>query len=89
MKRLAILLLLVLGGCSTPKTILKNDNGDVVSCGGSATGSIVGGMVGYSIQKDNDDKCVKDYIEQGYNPVKIGDIAVNKDSGDGEANLLK
>jgi hypothetical protein len=78
MKKLIILTLLMLGACTTPKTILKNDNGDAVTCGGSATGSLVGGMIGYSIEKDNDDKCVKDYIEQGYEPVKIGDIPVNK-----------
>ena len=88
MKKLAVLALLALGACTTPKTVLKNDNGDVVTCGGSATGSLVGGMIGYSIERDNDDKCVKDYIEQGYEPVKIGDIPVNKDKRDAELDSI-
>lgn len=75
---IASLILVMLAGCATPQTILKNHNGDVVSCGGSSTGSVVGGMIGYSIQKNSDDICVKNYMGQGYNPVKIDNIKVNE-----------
>jgi len=61
-------LLLVLTACATPETILTKD-GQYISCGGSSVGSVTGGYIGYSLQKDNDDKCVKDHVAIGYKQV--------------------
>ena len=59
--------LFVLFGCATPSVVLKNNQtGQIVRCGGDSTGSIAGGLIGYNIQKDNDDKCIKDYEAQGF-----------------------
>lgn len=72
MKHIAIVLILplVLCACTTPKTMLKNpQTGQVVDCGGSATGSMVGGVIGYHIQKSNDSDCVVDYQRQGFQPI--------------------
>ena len=58
-------------GCATPAVTLKNDaTNQVVRCGGDATGSMVGGVIGYNIQKDNDEKCVRDYEAQGFKRVR-------------------
>ena len=65
-------LAVVVSGCTTPKTMLKNpESGQIVSCGGSATGSLVGGVVGYNIQKSNDSKCVEDYKKQGFELIRV------------------
>lgn len=67
MKRLLPLLLLPLAACTTPMTIMKNPKtGQISTCGGSATGSFVGGIVGYEIQKSNDSACVQEYMKQGF-----------------------
>lgn len=48
-------LLLLLSACATPRTVMKNpETGQVTQCGGTATGSFVGGVLGYHIQKSND-----------------------------------
>lgn len=70
-KILLILAMALLTACSTPKTVLKNEKtGQVVSCGGSATGSLVGGVVGYYIEKSNDEECKSDYLAQGFKKIK-------------------
>ncbi len=62
----------ILIACSTPTTMLKNEEtGQIVQCGGSATGSLVGGVVGYHIQKSNDSKCVTNHLEQGFDRIKV------------------
>ncbi|MFN7185906.1 MAG: hypothetical protein ACK5VE_06020 [Alphaproteobacteria bacterium] len=62
-----LMALALLAGCTTPKTVLKNPNtGQVAICGGSATGSLVGGVIGYHIQKGNDAECAGDYMAQGF-----------------------
>ena len=67
-----ILAALALAGCTTPMTTLKNEKtGQVVTCGGSATGSFVGGAVGYHMQKSNDADCVKNYEKQGFKAVEV------------------
>ncbi len=66
-------LFLLLCACATPQTILHNKKGDVVTCGGGTAGSIAGGMVGYSIQKDNDKECIEGYKKRGYSIVKHSD----------------
>ena len=56
-----------LAGCATPAVVLKNEtNGQIVRCGGGATGSMAGGLIGYNIEKDNDEKCVRDFEAQGF-----------------------
>ncbi len=62
--------LFALVGCTTPKTVLKNPKtGQVATCGGSATGSLVGGVLGYHIEKSNDTDCVAEYMGQGFQKV--------------------
>lgn len=69
-KIFAIFAILSLAGCTTPKTVLKNEKtGQIVSCGGSATGSLVGGVIGYHIEKSNDADCTSTYMEQGFKKV--------------------
>ncbi len=59
--------LAVLAACTTPATTLKHPKTQqVVTCGGSATGSFVGGAIGYHVQKDNDAQCVQTYEKQGF-----------------------
>ena len=56
-----------LTACTTPATTLKHPKtGQVARCGGSATGSMVGGVLGYQIQKSNDTTCVSEYQQQGF-----------------------
>lgn len=72
MKKTAILAALLLTGCTTPMTILKHPKtGQIATCGGSATGSMVGGVIGYQIQKSNDGDCIQAYKAQGF---KIEDV---------------
>lgn len=67
MRKLVILLVCILCGCTTPKTVLKNETtGQVAICGGSAAGSFAGGAIGYHIQKSNDKDCVNDYTNLGF-----------------------
>lgn len=68
MKR-SLILLLVLSGCATPVTMLKNADGDVVSCGGGVAGSLTGGLIGYTIQEGHDKDCTDLYRAQGYHPL--------------------
>jgi len=71
MKYLILMSALFLTACSTPKTMLKNPKtGQIESCGGSATGSMVGGVIGYHVQKSNDLQCKADLMEQGFEPIK-------------------
>ena len=65
-----LMIIAVLSGCATPVVMLKSDtSGQTVRCGGGTTGSIVGGAIGYSIEKDSDAKCVKDYESKGFKKV--------------------
>ncbi|HET8686408.1 MAG TPA: hypothetical protein VFM18_07055, partial [Methanosarcina sp.] len=62
---------LSLVGCATPSTLMKNPTtGQIARCGGDASGSMMGGYIGYSIQKSNDEQCVKDYASQGFIPIQ-------------------
>lgn len=67
-----LLVLLLVTACATPQTVLQKD-GKVVTCGGGTAGSIAGGMVGYSIQKNNDKDCVENYKKQGFAIIKHAD----------------
>ena len=67
MKTLTIVALLLLAGCTTPLTMMKNDTtGQVARCGGDATSSLAGGVIGYHVQLGNDAQCVKEYEAQGF-----------------------
>ncbi len=67
MKRFLLPMLLIVTACTTPMTTLKHPKTEqVVTCGGSATGSMVGGVIGYHVQKGNDGDCVKNYAKQGF-----------------------
>ena len=70
-----VALLPLVAACSTPVTTLKNKKGETVTCGGSASGSMMGGAIGYNMQKSNDDDCVKDYTAKGYKPVDAAPAA--------------
>ena len=66
-------LLFFVCACATPQTVLKNNTDKYVTCGGSSVGSVAGGMIGYSIQQDNDKKCIDDFKKQGFVIVKHSD----------------
>lgn len=60
-------LILFLGACTTPATMLKNDDtGQIVSCGGNTSSSVMLGAVGYYMQKSSDSDCVANYMDQGF-----------------------
>lgn len=61
-----IIALLLLTACATPVTVLQDKHGNAVMCGGGTAGSWLGGLVGYTIQENNDYKCVHGYAQQGY-----------------------
>jgi uncharacterized protein YcfJ len=68
---LIVSLLTLITACTTPSTMLKNNRtGQIVECGGTATGSLTGGIIGHSIQKSNDKKCVSRYMKQGFVKIK-------------------
>jgi hypothetical protein len=60
-----------LSGCATPVTMLKNEKtGQIARCGGGASGSMAGGLIGYNIQKKSDKACVTDYENRGFTPIQ-------------------
>ena len=66
----AFVLLVVLPGCTTPQTVLKNEaTGQVVTCGGDTTSSWAGGYIGYSLAKDDAVRCANAYEAQGFKKV--------------------
>lgn len=73
MKRIFLLTsILLLAGCATPTMTMKNERtGQVSTCGGGVAGSVAGGMIGYSIQRNNDQKCIDALKSQGF---KIEDV---------------
>jgi hypothetical protein len=73
MRRILLLILpaAILGGCATPSVVLKNPaTGQIARCGGDTSASLSGGLIGYSYQKEADEKCVREYEAQGFKPVK-------------------
>lgn len=78
-KSMLLLAMLALTACTTPKTVLKHPKtGQVAICGGSATGSMVGGVIGYNIQKGNDATCVADYMGEGFKRVSQEESTLNE-----------
>jgi hypothetical protein len=47
-----------------------NNGSSVVKCGGDNSASMLFGYAGYSYQRDQDWKCVRNYNAQGYNIVE-------------------
>jgi len=62
-------ILMGLTGCATPATYLRHGP-HVVKCGGSMAGSAAGGLIGYHIEKSQDEECVTKYKQQGYKETK-------------------
>jgi len=63
----ATLLALAMTACATPLTILTNpETGQVAQCGGTATGAMMGGIIGYHVQESNDRNCVNAYLRLGF-----------------------
>lgn len=60
-------LLLIVSGCSTTSyTMVHPKTKQVVIVGGSATGSLVGGAIGYQIEKKNELKEVQKLKNEGF-----------------------
>lgn len=72
MKHLIILsILLTLSACATPLAQMKNPKtGQIVRCGGNRTGALVGGVIGYHLQKADDEKCAAEMKALGFKEVK-------------------
>lgn len=69
--------LVFLAACTTPKTVMRNEEtGQVAICGGNVSSSLVGGAVGYYIQKSNDSQCEADYLEQGFKRAQATDTEI-------------
>ena len=61
------LTVLTITGCATPFVTLHNDKtGDTQTCGGGTAGSIAGGMIGYSMQRNSDNECIAALKAKGY-----------------------
>lgn len=60
-------LVMLLSGCSTASyTMIHPKTKQVVMVGGSATGSLVGGAIGYQIEKSNNLKQVQKLKSEGF-----------------------
>ena len=67
MRLAAVAVIILAAGCATPVVMLKHDKtGQLARCGGGTGGSTAGGLIGYTIEKDADAKCVADYEAQGF-----------------------
>lgn len=69
-KFLFLAILIMLQACTTPTTMLKHPKtGQFASCGGNTSSSIMGGALGYHLQKESDEKCVLQHEKQGFQKV--------------------
>lgn len=67
MKKFLILFLLT--SCTTPETVLKNnETGQVTRCGGNV--AYAGVLYPFMLNADN--QCIKDYQKQGFDTIKSG-----------------
>lgn len=72
MKTCSMALILLLAACATPFVTLHNDKtGRTETCGGGTGGSLAGGMIGYSIQRNGDNDCITALKAQGYHVVDV------------------
>ena len=61
----------VLGACTTPTTTYKNlETGQIETCGGNVSSSLAGGVIGYHIQKSNDNKCRETMEKNGFSAIE-------------------
>lgn len=68
---IAIIAVLTLSACTTPTYTMKSTKtGQIETCGGDTTASLAGGVIGYHIQKSNDEKCRRILEENGFKEVK-------------------
>lgn len=65
-KIFTIVSVLILCACSTPKTVLKNDQGQVAVCGGE----LPHGMIEYYLQKQVNKECVEIYKKYNFKVVE-------------------
>ena len=73
---ITIVIGLLIGGCATQRTFLKNNlTGQVAECGGDRSGSFMFGAIGYSMQASDAEDCVNRYLEQGFDVVGVGAIS--------------
>lgn len=83
-KFLCIACAFLISGCATPAVTLKSETtGQIVRCGGDSSGSMAGGMIGYNIQKTNDEACVSDYESKGFKQIQnstVGNISKESNS---------
>lgn len=62
-----VLVVMALAACATPEVHLRHpDTGQIATCGGSVSGSLIGGMAGHAIQKTSERGCIEQYLAQGY-----------------------
>lgn len=75
MRRMIVLATVVaLAACSTPIVMLKHDaTGQIARCGGGVSGSMAGGLIGYTIEKSSDEQCVMDYESHGFKRLPVSD----------------
>jgi hypothetical protein len=56
-----------LAGCATPVIMLRNDQtGQIARCGGGSTGAMALGMFGKNLEQESDERCARDYEQQGF-----------------------
>jgi Short C-terminal domain len=73
-----VVLTMVLASCTTPAVFLKNEtDGQIARCGGGTTGSMAGGLIGYNIEKSNDEECVRDFEAKGYKRMQQTNIELD------------
>lgn len=65
MRYILLISLCLLTACATPVTTMRKGD-SVVTCGGGTVGSVLGGKIGYDIQRGNDKDCVNGFATQGY-----------------------
>ena len=67
LRLLSLSALLALAACATPRVTLKHPKtGQVAVCGGSTSGSLLGGYIGHQVEKRSDADCIRRYEAQGF-----------------------
>ena len=78
---------LLLIGCATTTTLLKNQQtGQVAQCGGDRSGSIMFGLIGYAVQQSDAEDCVNRYLGQGFDVINVGSAPSNTSDSNSEEN---
>ena len=61
MSRLALLLVLALAGCASPRAVLVNDQGEHMTCAATSAG-----LIGSAVAQSRFDGCVTEAKAKGY-----------------------